>query len=147
MRLREHESHASAPEGLDPKERTVFVVEIAEDGGIEFVILQAVQLSARREIEETDFCFGMALAKFADGRDDEVIQHRADEAEAHGAGGSPELLPELLRGGLRIADDLTGFCQEETPGFREFDALSGALEKFHAEFIFKVTHLPAEWRL
>jgi hypothetical protein len=81
-------------------------VEVAEDGGVELVIAQPVELRTRWQLKQAHLRVWMPLTKLAHRWRDEIIEHWCEEAEAERAPCFAKLLAQLLYACFSIADDL-----------------------------------------
>lgn len=104
-------------------------------------------MRAWRQIEEADFGFWVALLEFPRDWRDEVVEKGREKTKPQRAAGPAELLLGLLHAHFRVAEQLTGFQQEELPGLGEVDALLNPVKQGHAELLLQQTDLPAQRRL
>ena len=74
MFIRQHGGHFVAGKAAGGELGAIPFVHVSEDGGVEFLIAQTVQLGAGREFKETHLGLGVALAEFPHGGGDKVVQ-------------------------------------------------------------------------
>ena len=136
--------HGIAHERADLKPGAVLLPDIAEEGEVELVVAETIELGLWRELEEGD---GGARRAFAQGphrRSDEIVEKDREESEPDGAFAIAELLAHLLGRGLRVAEELPGPVEEPASRLVENEPFADPVEEGDAELFLERLDLAAQ---